>query len=31
VPRGTSMRTITGRPVEFYGAHQDDQIIDRQQ
>jgi gamma-carbonic anhydrase len=30
VPRGTSMRTIMGRQVEFYGTHRDDQIIDRQ-
>lgn len=30
VPRGTSMRTIMSRQVEFYGAHDDDQIIDRQ-
>jgi len=30
VPRGTSMRTIMSRQVEFYGAHEDDQIIDRQ-
>jgi gamma-carbonic anhydrase len=29
VPRGTSMRTIMARQVEFYGAHRDDQIIDR--
>jgi carbonic anhydrase/acetyltransferase-like protein (isoleucine patch superfamily) len=30
MPRGTSMRTIMSRQVEFYGAHDDDQIIDRQ-
>jgi hypothetical protein len=29
VPRGTPMRTIMARQAEFYGAHQDDQIIDR--
>jgi gamma-carbonic anhydrase len=29
VPRGTSMRTIMARQVEFYGTHRDDQIIDR--
>jgi gamma-carbonic anhydrase len=27
VPRGTSMRTIMARQVEFYGAHRDDQVI----
>jgi hypothetical protein len=27
VPRATSMRTIMARQVEFYGAHQDDQVI----
>jgi carbonic anhydrase/acetyltransferase-like protein (isoleucine patch superfamily) len=26
VPRGTPLRTIMARQVEFYGAHQDDQI-----
>ena len=30
VPRGTSMRTIMARQVEFYGAHQNDQIIDEE-
>jgi gamma-carbonic anhydrase len=30
MPRGTSMRTIMSRQVEFYGTHDDDQIIDRQ-
>lgn len=29
VPRGTPMRTIMARQAEFYGAHRDDQIIDR--
>ncbi len=28
VPRGTPMRTIMAKQIEFYGAHQDDQIID---
>ena len=27
VPRGTPMRTIMARQVEFYSAHQDDQVI----
>jgi hypothetical protein len=26
-PPGTWMRTIMARQVEFYGAHQDDQVI----
>jgi gamma-carbonic anhydrase len=30
VPRGTSMRTIMARQVEFYGSHQEDQIIEGQ-
>ena len=30
LPRGTSMRTIMARQVEFYGVHQDDQMIDHQ-
>jgi gamma-carbonic anhydrase len=29
VPRGTPMRTIMARQADFYGAHRDDQIIDR--
>ena len=29
VPRGTPLRTIMARQVEFYAAHQDDQIIDQ--
>jgi gamma-carbonic anhydrase len=29
VPRGTPLRTIMARQAEFYGAHRDDQIIDR--
>jgi gamma-carbonic anhydrase len=28
VPRGTPMQTIMATQAEFYGAHQDDQIID---
>ena len=28
VPRGTPLRTIMAKQVEFYGAHRDDQIID---
>jgi gamma-carbonic anhydrase len=28
VPRGTPMRTIMAKQIEFYGAHRDDQIID---
>jgi carbonic anhydrase/acetyltransferase-like protein (isoleucine patch superfamily) len=28
VPRGTPLRTIMGRQVEFYGAHHHDQIVD---
>ncbi|HEX5907335.1 MAG TPA: gamma carbonic anhydrase family protein [Propionibacteriaceae bacterium] len=28
MPRGTPMRTIMARQVEFYGAHRDDQTID---
>jgi gamma-carbonic anhydrase len=31
LPRGTSMRTIMARQVEFYGVHQDDQMIDHHQ
>jgi carbonic anhydrase/acetyltransferase-like protein (isoleucine patch superfamily) len=30
VARGTSMRTIMARQVEFYGSHREDQIIDGQ-
>jgi gamma-carbonic anhydrase len=29
VPRGTPMHTIMARQAEFYGAHRDDQIVDR--
>jgi carbonic anhydrase/acetyltransferase-like protein (isoleucine patch superfamily) len=29
VPRGTPLRTIMAKQVEFYGAHRDDQILDR--
>ena len=29
VPRGTPMGSIMARQAEFYGAHRDDQIIDR--
>ena len=29
VPRGTPLRSILARQAEFYGAHRDDQIIDR--
>ena len=28
VPRGTPLRTIMARQVEFYGTHREDQIID---
>jgi hypothetical protein len=28
VPRGTPLRTIMARQVEFYRAHQDDQIVE---
>jgi gamma-carbonic anhydrase len=28
VPRGTPMRTIMARQVEFYGAHREDRILD---
>jgi gamma-carbonic anhydrase len=29
VPRDTPLRTIMAKQVEFYGAHRDDQILDR--
>ena len=29
VPRNTPLRTIMAKQVEFYGAHRDDQILDR--